>query len=44
MTGCAAGYMPELNVLCGIADYRPDKRAAGDQACLAWRFGPVLVY
>jgi anaerobic selenocysteine-containing dehydrogenase len=19
--GCAAGYMPELNVLCGIADY-----------------------
>ena len=20
-TGCAAGYMPELNVLCGIADY-----------------------
>jgi anaerobic selenocysteine-containing dehydrogenase len=20
-TGCAAGYMPELNVLCGIADF-----------------------
>ena len=19
--GCAAGYMPELNILCGIADY-----------------------
>lgn len=19
--GCAAGYMPELNLLCGIADY-----------------------
>jgi hypothetical protein len=19
--GCAAGYMPELNVLCGIADF-----------------------
>jgi anaerobic selenocysteine-containing dehydrogenase len=19
--GCAAGYMPEMNVLCGIADY-----------------------
>jgi hypothetical protein len=19
--GCAAGYMPELDVLCGIADY-----------------------
>jgi molybdopterin-dependent oxidoreductase alpha subunit len=22
--GCAAGYMPELNVLCGIADYSAD--------------------
>jgi anaerobic selenocysteine-containing dehydrogenase len=22
--GCAAGYMPELNVLCGIADYATD--------------------
>ncbi len=22
--GCAAGYMPELNVLCGIADYSTD--------------------
>lgn len=21
MPGCAAGYLPELNVLCGIADY-----------------------
>jgi hypothetical protein len=20
-SGCAAGYMPELNVLCGIADF-----------------------
>jgi hypothetical protein len=20
-TGCAAGYMPELNILCGIADF-----------------------
>jgi hypothetical protein len=19
--GCAAGYMPELNILCGIADF-----------------------
>jgi hypothetical protein len=22
--GCVAGYMPELNVLCGIADYATD--------------------
>lgn len=22
--GCAAGYMPELNVLCGLADVSPD--------------------
>jgi len=21
LSGCAAGYMPELNVLCGIADF-----------------------
>jgi len=24
--GCAAGYMPELNVLCGIADYSTQSR------------------
>jgi anaerobic selenocysteine-containing dehydrogenase len=24
--GCAAGYMPELNVLCGIADYSAQSR------------------
>ncbi len=29
--GCCAGYMPELNVLCGIADFQYPKRAAGDQ-------------
>ena len=30
--GCAAGYMPELNVLCGIADVSTPERAAADEA------------
>jgi len=29
---CAAGYMPELNVLCGIADISTQSEQTGDQA------------
>ena len=47
--GCVAGYMPELNVLCGMADYSTESeqprheapRRRGDPGPLEWS-GPMI--